>query len=116
MVITAILLAVAGHGTTANLLGAPMIRLRTLGPGGTRLVGGVDPEDPGLITELLRLDGPVQATARTATEDHRIGDTEIRAGQQALIAIAAANHDPSVSAWRDTPAIRGPLHLPVVFH
>lgn len=171
VVITAVLIAVAGHETTANLLGTAMIRLLTPGPDGTRIVDGVDPEspeDPALIAELLRLDGPVQATARTATEDHRIGNTEIRSGQQALVVIAAANRDPSVFAspdqfrpdrseppplsfgygahyclgaalarletavalrvvltrnpglagpvtWRDTPAIRGPLHLPVVF-
>jgi cytochrome P450 len=168
VVTTAILIAVAGHETTANLLGAAMIRLLSVAPDGTRIVDGIDPADPSLITELLRLDGPVQATARTATEDQRAGDVEIACGQQALVVIAAANRDPDVfddpdqfrlgrsgpapltfgygahyclgaalarletavalrqilardpaltgpSMWRDTPAIRGPLHLPMVF-
>lgn len=168
VVVTAILIAVAGHETTANLLGAGMIRLLRAGPDGTCIADDLDPADPSLITELLRLDGPVQATARTATEDHRIGDVEIESGQQALIVIAAANRDPTVfdepdrfrlgragppplafgygahhclgralaqlettvalrhvlarkprlagpATWRDTPAIRGPLTVPMVF-
>lgn len=169
VVITAILIAVAGHETTANLLGAAMIRLLTVSPDGTRIVDGLDPADPSLITELLRLDGPVQATARTATEGQVIGDVEIACGRQALVAIAAANRDPAVfdepdqfrvgrtgpaplafgygahfclgaalarleatvalrqilarepvlagpATWRDTPAIRGPLNVPMIFH
>jgi cytochrome P450 len=167
VVITAILIAVAGHETTANLLGAAMIRLLATGPDGTRMVDDLDADDPSLITELLRLDGPVQATARTATQNQVIGGVEIAAGQQALVVVAAANRDPAVFdepdrfhlgrgaaplsfgygahyclgaalarleitvalreilgrnpvlagsvAWRDTPAIRGPLNVPMVF-
>jgi cytochrome P450 len=96
VVITAIIIAVAGHETTANLLGTAMFRLLTPTPGGPRLIDTVDPGDPELVTELLRLDGPVQATARTATHDQIIGDVEITCGQQALVVIAAANRDPAV--------------------
>jgi len=96
VVITAILIAVAGHETTANLLGAALVRLLTVRPDGTRIVEGLDPSDPALITELLRLDGPVQATARTATRDHLVGGVEIGYGQTALVVVAAANRDPAV--------------------
>jgi cytochrome P450 len=72
VVITAILIAVAGHETTANLLGAAMIRSLTPMSDGTRIVDGLDPADPSLITELLRLDSPVQATARTVTRDQNL--------------------------------------------
>ncbi|MDT5357554.1 MAG: hypothetical protein QOJ56_6086, partial [Mycobacterium sp.] len=96
VVITAILIAVAGHETTANLLGAAMIRLLAVGPGGTRIVDGLDPSDPALITELLRLDAPVQATARTATQNQLVGDVEIAAGQPVLVVVAAANRDPAI--------------------
>jgi cytochrome P450 len=169
VVITAILIAVAGHETTANLLGAALVRLLSVRPDGTRIVDGLDPCDPALITELLRLDSPVQATARTATQDQLVGDVEIAYGQTALVVVAAANRDPAVFAepdqlrlrrgepaplafgygahyclgaalarlettvalrrilarnpvlaapptWRDTPAIRGPLNVPMVFH
>jgi cytochrome P450 len=168
VVITAILIAVAGHETTANLLGASMFRLLTQQPDGTRVIDVVDPSDASLITELLRLDGPVQATVRTATQDQVIGGVEIAARQQALVGIAAANRDPAVFdnpdqfrltrtgpapltfgygahyclgaalarlettialrqilarkprlagsvTWRDTPAIRGPRAVPMVF-
>jgi cytochrome P450 len=168
VVITAILIAVAGHETTANLLGAAMIRLLAVGPGGTRIVDGLDPSDPALITELLRLDAPVQATARTATQNQLVGDVEIAAGQPVLVVVAAANRDPAIfdepdqlrlhrggpaplafgygahyclgaalarleaavalrriltrnpvlagpATWRATPAIRGPLNVPMIF-
>ncbi|ORV18031.1 cytochrome P450 [Mycobacterium celatum] len=90
VVVTAILIAVAGHETTANLLGAAMLRLLAVKSGGNQIV------DPALISELLRLDGPVQATARTATEDQRIGGVDIACGQQAVAVVAAANRDPAV--------------------
>ncbi len=48
-----------------------------------------------MITELLRLDGPVQAVQRIATQDHVIGDVSIGAGEPAFVVIAAANRDPS---------------------
>ena len=96
VVITAILIAVAGHETTANLLGNSMIRLLTPQPDGTRLADRIDPTDPDVTTELLRLDGPVQSAIRTARDDTRIGDVEIASGSTALVVVAAANRDPSV--------------------
>jgi cytochrome P450 len=168
VIITAILIAVAGHETTANLLGAAMIRLLHPSPDGSRLIDTIDVGDPAVLAELLRLDGPVQATARTATQDQLVGDVGITAGQQALVVLAAANRDPNIfdraaefrldrdaaaplafgygthyclgsalarleiavalprvfarspvltapASWRDTSAIRGPLHVPMVF-
>lgn len=96
VVITAILIAVAGHETTANLLGAGIVRLLQPDAEGTRLIDNLDPADPSFLNELLRLDGPVQATPRTATQDQLIGGAEIVAGQQALVVVAAANRDPAV--------------------
>ena len=95
IVTTAILIAVAGHETTANLLGAGLIRLLTLQPDGTRLADQIDVGDPAVITELLRLDCPVQAAARTPTQDTTIGAMNIPAGSTALIVVAAANRDPA---------------------
>jgi cytochrome P450 len=168
VVITAILIAIAGHETTANLLGAGIVRLLQPSANGSRLIDTLDPADPSLLDELLRLDGPVQATGRTATQGQLIGGAEIAAGQQALVVIAAANRDPAAFddpdhfrlgrggpaplafgcgahyclgaalarlettvalrrilarnpvlagpvTWRDTPAIRGPLNVPMVF-
>jgi cytochrome P450 len=96
VVITAILIAVAGHETTANLLGTAMIRLLQPVTTGTRLIDTVDPNGPSLLTELLRLDGPVQVTARAATASHQLGDVTIAAGDRVLVVIAAANRDPRI--------------------
>jgi cytochrome P450 len=90
VVTTAVVIAIAGHETTANLLGSAMIRLSAAGWSTTGTV------DDRLIAELLRLDGPVQAVGRTATRDQIIDDVTIRAGEQALVVIAAANRDPAV--------------------
>jgi cytochrome P450 len=96
VIITAILIAVAGHETTANLLGTAMIRLLQPAETGTRLIDTIDPNDPSLLTELLRLDGPVQSTARAATTSHQLGEAAIGVGDRVLVVIAAANRDPAV--------------------
>ena len=102
VVFTAVLIAVAGHETTANLLGTAMIRLLGNRQDGTRLIDRIEPEDPAVVTELLRLDSPVQAVLRTATRDTRIGEAKIAAGATALVVVAAANRDPAVFAEPDT--------------
>jgi cytochrome P450 len=167
-VVTAVHVAAAGFETIASFLGSAAVRLLSPGEVGARLVDQLDMSDPSLISELLRLDGPAQAIARTATVEHRIGDIEIAPGQQVVIVLAAANRDPAVFdepgqfrlgrrgpapltfghgphfclgaaltrleaevalrrvlarnpvlsgpvTWRDSPAIRGPLHLPMTF-
>lgn len=96
VVTTAIIIAIAGHETTANLLGAALIRLLTPGRDGVRPVDSIDTVDERLVTELLRLDGPAQAVTRTATHDQIFGDTTISAGEPALVILAAANRDPTV--------------------
>lgn len=96
VVTTASIVAIAGHETTANLLGAIMIRLMTAQPDGTRPVDTVNTIDGPLITELLRLDAPAQAVVRTAARDHVINDVKIHAGEPALVVLAAANRDPTV--------------------
>jgi cytochrome P450 len=96
VVVTAILLAVAGHETTANLLGASLMRLLTPGPDGERLADRIDPNDADVVTEPLRLDSPVQATARTATVDQTLAGVDIACGDPVLVCVAAANRDPYV--------------------
>ncbi len=96
VVITAIIIAIAGHETTANLLGAAMIRLLTPQREGIRPIDTVDTIEDRLIVEVLRLDGPVQAVGRTATHDQVLGDVTIRAGEPVLVVLAAANRDPAI--------------------
>ena len=45
----------------------------------------------GAIEEMLRYDGPVQSTFRTATRDTVVGGTPINSGMGAFVIIAAAN-------------------------
>ncbi len=92
---TSILLLIAGHETTLNLLGNGMLAL-------LRNPGQLDRlrSDPTLIKsaveELLRHDGPATLTARIALEPVELGDKVIEKGRTALVMIAAANRDPAV--------------------
>lgn len=115
VVITSIIIAIAGHETTANLLGTAMIRLVTPQRGGVRPLGTIDTIDDRLITELLRLDGPAQAVMRTATHDHTFGDATIRAGEPALVVLAAANRDPATFPSPDQLRTDRPGPAPLAF-
>ena len=90
---TAMLLLIAGNETTTNLIGNGMLALLRNHDQLQRLR-----DDPSLIQpaveELLRYDGPVQATSRVVTEDLEIGGRQVRKGELVLAALAAANRDP----------------------
>jgi pimeloyl-[acyl-carrier protein] synthase len=90
---TCILLLIAGHETTMNLIGNGTLALLSARDQLDRLAA-----DPSLtksaVEELLRHDGPGLLTARTALEDVEVGDHLIPRGRVALVLIAAANRDP----------------------
>lgn len=91
---TCVLLLVAGHETTVNLIGNSMISLLR-NPDQLRKLR----ENPGLIgsavEELLRYDGPVQRTARTPDQDVTIGGRTIPKGEIVMPFIGAADRDPA---------------------
>jgi len=91
---TCILLLVAGHETTVNLIGNGSLALLRHPDQRKRLQ-----DDPGLITtaveELLRFDGPVQRTARIPSEDVIIGGRTIGKGEMVMPFIGAADRDPA---------------------
>jgi cytochrome P450 len=62
-------------------------------------------QDRGLLTtgvdELVRFDGPVQGTTRTAVRSCRIGGVDIAPGQKVVPLFAAANRDPAAFARAD---------------
>ncbi|HEY4910329.1 MAG TPA: cytochrome P450, partial [Methylomirabilota bacterium] len=91
---TCILLLVAGHETTVNLIGNGTLALLRHPHELRRLR-----ENPGLIAsaveELLRYDGPVQRTARIPSEDVTIGGRTIGKGELVLPFIGAADRDPA---------------------
>lgn len=115
VVTTAIIIAIAGHETTANLLGSAMVRLLAPQPDGAYPLDSITTVDDSLLTELLRLDGPVQTVARTATQDHVFGDITIRTGEPALVVLAAANRDPAVFNYPDQPRCDLPRPAPLTF-
>jgi cytochrome P450 len=89
-----VLLFIAGHETTMNLIGNGTYALLQH-PDQLALVRD-DPEMArSAIEELLRYDGPVHVTARVPTEDIDVGGTPIAAGERMVVALGAANRDPA---------------------
>jgi cytochrome P450 len=94
MLATAMLLLVAGNETTTNLIGNGMLSLLRNPEQMARL--RADPSRvPAAVEELLRYDGPVQATGRVAMEDVEIGGQKVTQGQAVLTVLGAANRDPA---------------------
>ncbi len=91
---TCILLLVAGHETTVNLIGNGTLALLRHPEQLRRLR-----ENPGLIAsaveELLRYDGPVQRTARIPSADVTFDGLTIGKGEMVMPFIGAADRDPA---------------------
>jgi cytochrome P450 len=89
-----LLLYVAGHETTVNLIGNATLALLRNPDELARLRS--DPElDAGAVEELLRYDSPVQFSRRIATADLEIDETTVPAGTFILTCLGSANHDPA---------------------
>ena len=91
---TTLLLFLAGHETTVNLIGNGVLALLRHPAELDRLRS-----EPGLIEsaveEALRYDSPVQRLSRVVYEDVRIGDRTIPAGSLVMGLLGAANRDPA---------------------
>jgi cytochrome P450 len=94
LVSTLVLLIIAGHKTTANLIGnGTQALLRH--PDQLELLRG----DPSLaesaVEEFLRFESPVfRGTIRIATEDIRLGDVDIPEQSFVHLLLSSANRDP----------------------
>ncbi|MFH9419658.1 cytochrome P450 [Streptomyces sp. NPDC017529] len=102
LVSLAVLLVVAGHETTTNLIGNGALALLRDDALRTRLR-----RDPSLIPdaveELLRHDSPITtATFRYAAEPLTLGGAEIAAGDVVMVSPGAANRDPARFTDPDT--------------
>ncbi|GAA3436358.1 cytochrome P450 [Kutzneria kofuensis] len=97
---TCILLLIAGHETTVNLIGNGTLALLRNPEQLARLRA-----EPALadraVEEFLRYDPPVQFTARIALQDTTVGSLDAPAGSAAILLFGAANRDPEVCADPD---------------
>ena len=107
-----ILLFIAGHETTTNLIGNGTLALLRNQDQLSLLR-----RDPGLAVaateELLRFDSPVQVTIRTATCDLEVNGIPLSKGESVICGLAAGNRDPRyVESPEELRLERGkPTHL-----
>lgn len=89
-----VILLLAGNETTTNLIGNGMLAL-TRHPDQLERLGRAPELMPAAIEEMLRYDGPVQATIRYIRQDTEIAGTRVAAGSLIFVLLAAANRDPA---------------------
>jgi cytochrome P450 len=89
-----ILLYIAGHETTVNLIGNGTLALLRH-PDQARRLREDDAVDQNAIEELLRFDPPVQFSARVTTLDVALDGVTIPNGSFTMTGLAAANRDPA---------------------
>ncbi|MFZ0834755.1 MAG: cytochrome P450 [Mycobacterium sp.] len=92
---TAGLVLAAGFETTVNLLGNG-IRLLLDNPQHLDTLSARPELWPNAVEEILRLDSPVQLSARVARRDIDVAGTTIRRGDMVVVYLAGANRDPAV--------------------
>ena len=90
-----VIAATAGHDTTASAMAGGLLALIQNPDQLERLR-----DDPSLVTtaadEMIRWVTPVKHFMRTATQDYRVRDTMIEAGQSVLLSYPSANRDEDV--------------------
>src|SRR5690242_12371194 len=107
-----LLLFIAGHETTVNLIGNGTLALLRH-PGEMQKLQA----EPGLIAnaveELLRYDSPVQRTARITTTEVELAGQRFGKGTLVVTALGAANRDPAQFADPDRldVARKDPRHI-----
>ncbi len=93
VLVNTLLLYIAGHETTTNLIGNGVVALMRH-PDQLDLVR-TDPDlDANVVEEVLRYNSPVQITRRISREDIEVAGAHIPAGSVITLAGAAANRDP----------------------
>jgi len=92
---TAGLVLAAGFETTVNLLGNG-IKMLLDNPDQLAKLRDRPELWPGAVEEILRLDSPVQMSARVALRDVDVAGEPIRRGELIIIHLGGANRDPAV--------------------
>ncbi len=101
LVATAVLLLMAGHEATVNVIGNGVNALLTHRDQWERLVASPDLLDP-CVEELIRYDSPLQLFERTATTDVEIAGFRVAEGEKIGALLGAAARDPEVFDRPDT--------------
>ncbi|MUM24786.1 cytochrome P450 [Mycolicibacterium sp. CBMA 295] len=96
----AALLIGAGFETTVNLIGNGIVLLQQH-PDQLALLRDNPDLWPAAVEEILRIESPVQMTARTANCDVEIAGRRIRARDMVVVLLGGANRDPRVFAEPD---------------
>jgi cytochrome P450 len=92
---TWVLIVIAGHETTANLIGSTVHLL--LAHTDERAVVDADPTlVPSAVREALRLESPVPLGVRTAQRDTTVAGRPAPTGTNVIVLFGAANRDPDV--------------------
>jgi cytochrome P450 len=94
---TAGLLLAAGFETTVNLLGSGT-ELLLRHPDQLAAAQSDPSRWAGVVDEALRVESPVQVTARFAVRDTRVADHPVPAGSLVVLLLGGANRDPEVFA------------------
>ena len=87
-----LLLLVAGHETTTNLLSNSAVVLADH-PGARERLANNGELIPAAVEELLRFDSPVQGLSRTLTRNETLHDVHMGAGDTVLLLVGSANRD-----------------------
>lgn len=100
LVATAVLLQMAGHEASVNVVGNGTLALLRH-PGQLARLRADPALVPTAVEELIRYDSPLQLFERTAAADVAIGGVPIPAGAKIAALLGAANRDPAVFADPD---------------
>jgi cytochrome P450 len=97
LVVHILLLFVAGHQTTVDLLGSAVALIEEHPDERRRLIEAPELFEPA-VEEVLRFESPVQIIARTALESFELAGVLIPEGRTVWILLGAANRDPRAFA------------------
>ncbi len=90
-----VLLFIAGHETTVNLIGnATLALLRN--PDQLAVLRDDPSIDANAVDELLRYDSPVQFSRRIVVQPYEVAGVVIEPGTFLMTCLGSANHDPAV--------------------
>ncbi len=96
-----VLLFIAGHETTTNLIGNGALALLRHADALAQLRSDPQALLPGAVAEMLRFESSVNMVPRHTVQPYAVGDTVVPPGEVLFFMLGAANRDPAVFAEPD---------------